>query len=217
MYKELACYDLLSDEEIEKTLFAAIQAGANGISVHTHAVQIVRKAYEAKDGLVIATPIDYPNGLSDTKLRNHAIISAIRQGANAIDLVVPTYLVFKERWKGFEIDVSSNVKICKDNGVKLRVMLEYRTIEPPLLLKASKMLCDLDVEYVFPSTGFRVDNFADNILAGQAIMEKTKLKVISNGNIWMHQHLTAVVNSKLYGYRIHSLSALQNLCNKTGV
>lgn len=217
MYKELACYDLLSEKETENMLFSVVKENFNGISVYTHSIKQIREAYEVKGGLIISTPIDYPNGLSDTKLRNHAVISAARQGANAVDLVVLTYLLFQERWKGIEVDLSSNLKICQDNGILLRVMLEYRTTNPDGLLKVARMLCDLGIEYVYPSTGFRIDNFADNILAGQAIMEKTKLKVISNGNIWMHQHLTAAVNSKLYGYRLHSLSALRNLCNKTGV
>ena len=89
MYHELHIYNRnLDNNEARNLIFAAIEHNLHGISIPTPFLPIAQEI--VPQGIVVASPIDYPNGMSDSKTREHAVILAIRKGANAIDLVSPS-------------------------------------------------------------------------------------------------------------------------------
>jgi len=210
MYKELNLYDeQLSEQQAQDKFFKAIDLGVDGICTPIYFLPLLSS--HVPDGLTLSVPIDYPNGMSDTRVKNHAIMNAIRKGANAVDVVLNPHYIVNGKLELISEGLSSYLGLCEDKNITLRVMLEYRSHELEKLLYVASLLVELNIEYVFPSTGHRVDTYTDNLLAGQSIHHKyPTLNVITNGNIWNHAQYQSILNSKVYGVRFNSIHALQN-------
>ena len=210
MYQELAYYDKQPiSSEVQSSLFQALDCGINGFSVPVYFLPQIHDI--VPEGITLSCPIDYPNGMADVKVRHHATLSALRKGANAIDLVANTYIVLNDKLQDFENEIKTNLTVCQNHGATLRVMLEYRTFESKLTIALCSILKELGVEYVFPSTGNYVDNYIDNLLMAANIEKKSGLLTITNGNIWTYKHYQAAVKAKIFGVRFHSIAALKNV------
>ena len=84
-----------SEKEILQNTFQALEANVDGIStniVHLPAVKNI-----LPNDKTLSCPIDYPNGLNDTSMRQHSVITAIRKGANVIDLVVNSIFIVDKK------------------------------------------------------------------------------------------------------------------------
>jgi len=64
---------------------------------------------------------------------------------------------------------------------------------------------------VYPSSGYFIDNLADNILASIFLHSNSKnLNVICSGNIWTEKHFETIIKSGLFGFRTNSIHSLKN-------
>lgn len=206
-YYELALYNTLRDEEIVSTAFAAIKAGCNGISVRAFYLHTLKDVLP--DGIVLSAPVDYPYGLLDISLRNHEIISAINKGANSIDLVANMGLIINDRIGAFEQDIRAASEICRDRAVSLRLMVEYREWDMEMLYLVADIAKFHKVNFIFPSTGHRVDDAMDNILVATKL-SRTGINFIANGNINTAAHYDFFKASGLYGCRFSHIQAVHN-------
>ena len=210
MYIELACLDKVMDkEQTREFVFSAADLYLNGVCI-LPGYLTENKPYVPN--MVLASPVDYPAGTSDIKVRAHATLAAIRHGANCIDLVMNHTLVINKQIDKLLQDIEGCLSICRTHDVQLRVMMEYRIYEQAsLFYETIELLDKLGVEYVFPATGFRVDNFHDNIIAARSIMQKSKLKVITNGNILTKEQYEIAKKADIYGVRLSSIPLAKEL------
>jgi len=200
-----------SEKEILQNTFQALEANVDGIStniVHLPAVKNI-----LPNDKTLSCPIDYPNGLNDTSMRQHSVITAIRKGANVIDLVVNSIFIVDKKEDKLIQDIEAILQICKKNGVTLRVMLDYRLFEPRVFMRTVKLLVERGIEYFYPSTGHFLDSYVDNLLAAQEIQTKYKVMTIVNGNIWHETQYDNIHGSGVFGIRFkspHNLSFIKN-------
>lgn len=209
IYTEFACYDKEYTADIKQQIFRAIGLGVGGISVPSIFLPHI---YELMpEGITISCPIDYPDGRSDSKLRNHAIVKAIHKGANAVDLVANMVLYLNGKAKDFADDIKSSLAICKDHNVSLRVMADYRKAghEVKKFIELWKTLCSLGITKGFVSTGYHVDNFADNIMLTKRIEDEFGISMICNGNIYLPEQYELITKVQCFGARFHNLNALE--------
>jgi len=215
VYIEYACYDEQVEADVRKNVFRALDLGVHGISV-PH-IFLGKLSDILAEGTVISAPIDYPLGKSDPKIRQHTILKAIHCGANAIDLVAQSVLILNDRVNEYIADISSAKRICDDNGVTLRVMIDYRVIDWPLIVESCVICKTLNIEYLFMSNGHYVDDYRDNMLLCHQIHKDYNISTICNGNIYMPQHLEMIRKAKVFGARFHKITALERclVYNKT--
>ncbi len=214
-YRDLACYDVtLDDKTLQESVFTAIDYNLNGISVLPCYLKKIIDI--VPEGIILACVIDYPNGNLHTTTRNHATIKAIHGGANAIDLVISHNNIINKNLDELTDDIESTLRICKDNNVTLRIMLEYRLniTEPEILKIIITIASELGIEYFFPSTGFRIDSYIDNILAGKYLSKNLGVNVITNGNFWTKEQYIKIIGADLYGVRFHQKQTLENILIK---
>jgi deoxyribose-phosphate aldolase len=203
IYKEVKIYGTnISENEVIDRSFKSIEYGVSGLSVSPNYVS--KLSHIIPDPILIACPIDYPYGLSSTKIRQHETLSAIRSGATAIDLVVnPIYIINGEKQK-ISDDLEANKAICKENGVLFRIMLEYRQFDDDVYFELVKLCKYLRIEYIFPSTGNFVDDYLDNLIMCSLIQDICKAaNVITNGNIWKKEHYDVIEKSNIYGIQLN--------------
>jgi len=208
MYIDLACHNVdMTAEEAQQFVFLAAQRHLGGISLLPFFIPQIQEY--VPEGMAIACPVDYPYGHSDTKVRNHEVLSAIRHGCNTIDLVINTHLAINKEFKKLSSDILSHVSICKDNNVTLRIMLDYRLLPSELWKKCMSILQTAGIEYIFPSTGHLVDDYLDNLVVSVNTQDKFGINAITNGNLFRPDQFKTIKKSKVFGIRFNSLSILE--------
>jgi len=204
MFKEITLYGKnFTQQEIINNVFKAIHYNLNGVNISLNYLSEIRSIISKESNLILSCPIDYPDGLSDSRHRQHQTITAIRKGANCIDLVVnPIYLVNEQKSIIYS-DIETHSKICKENDVTLRVMLEYRHFDKEIYYDIIRVCKILKVKYIFPSTGNFADDYTDNLIMCKMINSVYKgAKVIANGNIWKKDQYDLIRKSGIYGIRL---------------
>lgn len=210
MFKELAVYDRLTTEnEARDALFLVLKKNLSGISVSPPFISPLKDL--VTDGLSFASSIDYPNGNSDSQIRSHSIINSIRKGVNTIDLVANSSYMINNQANKYSEDIKNCLSLCREYDVTMRVILEYRLFETDTICKYCDILATLGVEYVIPSSGSIPDDIDDNLIISKLIQDKTGIKVITNGNVWRPQHYQKVEKAGIFGVRLYSISAVNNV------
>lgn len=211
MITELSFYDVASSDDEFKEIIKNINfLNPDTICVFLNHIRLLRN--NISENIKISTPIDYPLGNSDTKTRLCAIDSAIKNGANIINIVAQPYYLCNRKYEKFRDDIKQTQEICIKNNVELRYILEYRIFTYELLYKVAQILLSNDIRTIYPSTGYLLDDINDNILACALINKKVpNINIISNGNIWNIGQINNINKSKLFGIKVNSVNALKLL------
>lgn len=210
MIIEYSIYDIsLSEDEIRKNIQEVITLKPSVISVFPPYIKLAKALTSTTSGLKIAAAIDYPFGILDTKTRGIAIENSIKSGASIINLVAQPYNFCNRKYEKFRDDIKYNKEICDKYSVEIRYILEYRVFTYELLYKVSQILLDHNINTIYPSTGYSLDDINDNILASALINKKVPINIICNGNIWNISQINNVKKAKLYGLSLNSLNGLE--------
>ena len=181
----------------------------NSISIPIYFTKLI-KPY-INNGLDFSCLIDYPLGISDTKTRVCAVKEAINAGFNTIDISMPQNLAANRKYDKIRDDIRNINDLTKEKKINIRYVLEYRKFDHHCLKKICEIFENLDIQYVFPSSGYFLDNISDNIIASVFLYKNSKnLKIISTGNIWLDKHFESLINSGLFGFRTSSVHTLHN-------
>jgi deoxyribose-phosphate aldolase len=210
MYIDFAFIDTeINESQAKETIKFIIDNGyVNSITVPIYFTKII-KPY-INNGLDFSCLIDYPLGISDTKTRACAIKETIKLGFNTIDISMPQNLAANRKYDKIREDITIINDMSSENKTNIRYILEYRKFDHHCLKKICEIFENMNIEYVFPSSGYFLDNISDNILASIFLYKNSKdLKIISTGNIWLDKHFESLINSGLFGFRTSYVPTLQ--------
>jgi deoxyribose-phosphate aldolase len=210
MYHELDLYSQnYNAEEFLTHLFAGVRKKVDGY--------IVPSGYLGKAKDLIPTtskiicPIDHPNGLSDTKVRQHAILSALKKGANAIDLSINPIMIVDGSTGKFKQDILTCQAICMDHDIDIRIMFEHKKYDHTLLKKILKIIADTGVYWLIPSTGLMLEDYLDSIIMCRWLTMDYNIQAICNPHIWMNSQYDEIIKNQIRYMRLRSVSSLQFL------
>lgn len=208
MYIEYAYYDLSSnDTETKQNVSQAIKLGIKDISVLPTYIKMIKST---NNDIVVSCPIDYPMGILDLKSRISAVENAIKNGADIVDIVCPSYLLCHRKYDKFREDIKNLKDLCDYHKKGLRYFLEYRLYSYDLLYKVAQILLEFQLSICFPSTGYLLDDINDNLIAAAMINKKTeKTNIIINGNIWNDSQTNLILKTKPYGIRLNSVNCIE--------
>lgn len=213
MYIDFALIDTdLADAEAKKLAEEVIKYSINSITAPYYLIKSIRGLIP--ENILLSCLVDYPLGISDIKTRRFSIEQASKIGATSVDIAMPQNLAANRKYDKIREDIKSTKEFCDSNNIQIRYILEYRTFDHHCLKKICEIFENYQIQYVFPSTGFFLDNLADNILASIFLYQNSKdLNVISTGNIWMDKHFETLIKSGLFGFRTTSVHSLKNFMN----
>ncbi len=215
MYIEYACYDYsLSDDEVKYNVTSAIDIGVKHLAIHYTYIPLI-KSIASQSSVTISSPIDYPYGLSDSRIRMLAIENAAKAGASVVDVIAPSKYIANRKYDKLRDDIKNNITVCQNNSLILRYILEYRVFNHETLAKTCQIFKSLGVEYVLPSTGHMIDDINDNLIACKYLMAKSGIHIICNGNIWTDKQAESAKSSGVYGIRLHHLPAIELFVKKS--
>lgn len=207
-YLEYAMYDLdISENELKSNIEMAIKYGVDAISV-PFAITKFCKVLTKGTNIAISNAIDYPLGISDTKTRNIAILNAIENGADKIDIVLQNNYLNLKKYDKIRYDIATNNELCKKNNIELSYYLEYRVFTHQSLIKACNILMEIPINNVYVSTGNMIDNIDDNIVATILLKQKTSINTIFSGNIWTENHVKTLIKNKIDALRLNNINGI---------
>jgi deoxyribose-phosphate aldolase len=182
----------------------------SSITVPYYLLKVLRSTIEKKQ-IAISCMVDYPLGVSDSKTRLTAIDQAAKIGADMIDIVIPQNLASNRKYDKIREDLKNTTELCKTHNIEPRYILEYRVFDHHCLKKICEILDAFNIKQIFPSTGYFIDNLADNIIAITFLRQNSKnLEIFCSGNIWNDRHFHLLKNNNLYGIRVNSMHTLKN-------
>lgn len=212
---EYAYYDLATNEnEAKDTIKKALSFQPNSISVLPYYIRYIRPVIFGKTEL--SCVIDYPFGLSESSARILCVEQAIKDGADIIELVMASPLLCNRKYDKLRKECEIYANICASSNVQARCILEYKIFAPELLYKAASILNEFNINMIYPSANFLIDNITDNILAGMLIYKKNpKINVIFSGSAWTDEHIDILLNNEsIYGYKTNNIYTLEKIYKK---
>jgi len=103
--------------------------------------------------------------------------------------------------------------LCDRYDAELRYIVDYRTYTEYMLFKICSMVAAHQVDTIYPSNNYMLDNIVDNLIASMMIAKKIPyINVIVNGNAWNEKQINLILNTdKIYGYKTNNILTLENL------
>jgi deoxyribose-phosphate aldolase len=201
----------ISESDAKQIIQEIISYPINSITVPFYLIKTAKNLLGSSSNKILSCLIDYPLGISDLKTRKCAIEQAFKIGTNCIDMAMPQNLAANRKYDKIREDIKSTQEFCIEHNLSVKYILEYRMFDHHCLKKICEIFENHQITHVYPSTGFFLDNLADNILASIFLHQNSKdLNVISTGNIWTDKHFETIIKSGLFGFRTTSIHSLKN-------
>lgn len=148
----------LNDDDTNETITALCQQAVTqfghvaALCVYQDFITTVRENLENQD-IKIATVVNFPTGIADTKLIEEETKSALSKGANEIDLV----FAYNDWLAGKKEKALDCVRICRElcaDHASLKIIMETGQFkETASIYDAACSLIELDVQFLKTSTG----------------------------------------------------------------
>lgn len=214
MYLEYCCYNTIPTNSVEeeiKSVFNAMASEISGLCLPLYIIRQISSELSLLPSLLLSCPIDYPFGIGDRKVRQHETLAALKSGVNTVDLVMNPFLFKTKSQSSIKKDITPILKVLKEYDADLRIILNYDLYDPEELMDVVKILEEVGVNMIIPSSGFRNDDIFDNLLFCDKVEKETSIKTVCSGRMWLKKHYRAVINSGLFGLRAYSLTNLSEL------
>lgn len=210
MYVDFAIIDTdLDEKQAKQQITEVLKYGTKSICLPYYLVKSCKYLIDTEI-IDLSCFVDFPIGISDIKTRRFAVEQAISAGVNTIDISMPQNLAANRKYEKIREDIKNIKEACDENKVKIRYILEYRVFDHRCLKKICEIFDSLSITYAYPSSGFFLDNLADNLIACSFLHQNSKdLNIICSGNSWLDKHFDIVCRSGIYGLRTFSPHVIQ--------
>ena len=128
------------------------------------------------DKLKICTVIGFPNGNSSSAAKAYEAFSAVKMGADEIDMVINVGLLKDKKYDAVRTEI--NVVKCNCLGRTLKVIVETCLLTEEEKIKMCEIVSSSDADYIKTSTGFSTGGatLADVKLFAKHITNGKKIK-----------------------------------------
>ena len=172
-------------------------------------VKYIKNKISKDNSIKIGSLIDFPFGVLSTETKLDIIKQSISDGADSIEIIMPSFLINNKQNVKIKKDIEKCYELCSDNAVNLHYILEYRLYNYSCLSRLVKFLLGFNLNDIYISTGFRLDDIYDHITAMAMISkENESANIICNANIFNNSHLELLESANLRCFRVNSISTL---------
>lgn len=212
MIIEYSFYDIsYSDEELRNLFKEVNEYHPTVVSVFPYNLKLAKTLFD-NSKTQLASVIDYPFGMSDTKIRLAQIEYAKKMGADCVSIIAQPNLLCNRKYDKFREDIRAILELTTKLELETRYILEYRVFTYELLYKVAQILKAEGVDTIYPASGYGLDDINDNILASVLINKKVSINIICNGNLWNNNQIASLNKANIYGLQVNSVNALNLLC-----
>jgi len=195
----------LNNQEIKETLNKIKNQNiVNSILINEHQYRLANIFFHKNK---INIHLDFPLGISATASRLRSIEN-ISNKSGIISLQAPANLLINRKYDQIRKELTELKNIIPDD-TEVRYILEYRKYNYNVLSKFCDILQEHNIDTIYPSTTFFLDNIYDNIIAGKYLEKKSNIKCIFNGDIWTIEHIDLIIKSQCDNISIQHLPSLK--------
>lgn len=102
----------------------------------------------------IATVIDFPFGYSDTKSKKTAIIEAIHNGADELDMVANIAAIKNGNWELLSVELSTVLQVIRLHNKTLKWIIESGDLTDVEVIKCCEIANLHQIDFLKTSTGY---------------------------------------------------------------
>lgn len=163
--------------DIEKFCNEALEYNFYGVCVQPYYVPFVISFLKNTIVRVISV-VDFPYGSSSLKTKLSSTEDLVKIGLDEIDLVMNIPAFVNKEYKIVEEEISRVIELCRSNNVKLKVIIETGLLLPEEIVQATRMLCEIGVDFIKTSTGVvsRGATYEDIKVIKENLFGNTKIK-----------------------------------------
>tara|TARA_B100001939_G_C16939755_1_gene617792 strand:+ start:581 stop:1222 length:642 start_codon:yes stop_codon:yes gene_type:complete len=204
--------ETLSNKEIRPLIDKINNRPISKVSVLPCHIPVFKK-YLSKS-IKLSTIIDFPFGILSTESRKSLIQNAIKNGAQSIEVLCPSYMIVNKLYTQLKNDISEIYDLCTESKVDISYILEYRAYTYDSLYKICKMLLLNKINSIYISTGYKLDDMYDHLIAMTMIQKKIPdMNIVPNANIFNANHQNVIKMANLSKIRVSSLYAAELFLN----
>ena len=200
--------ETLSNKNIKDMSDTIDALNINKICVLPSQISIFRKYLSNR--IKLSTMVDFPFGILSTKTRNDLVTQYIKAGVDSVEILAPSYMMINKQYVGLKNDIVSNYELCLEAKVDISYVLEYRTYSYDLLYKICKILTTNNINSLYISTGHKIDDIYDHLIAMAMIQKNVpEANIVPNGHIFSQKHADLIQNTKIPTVRLHSMNCVE--------
>lgn len=209
---EYGYYDVAANDiEVKQNVAKAVKLSVDVVSVLPSYLRAIKNLLKDSE-TILSTVIDYPFGLSSIESRRVETENALKAGAKMIELVAPNHALCNKKYDKFRKDINEQKALCDRHNAELRYVIDYRTYTEYMLYKITTMVAAHQIDTIYPSNNYMLDNIVDNLIASMMIAKKVPyINVIVNGNAWNEKQLNLIQKTDIYGYKTNNILTLEAL------
>lgn len=206
---EYACHKAeASDIDIKQYIKQVSTYNIKEVSVLPPHIKIASK--NISNNIILSTIIDYPLGISDFISRLYFVNNAIDNGVKKLVVVAPQHLLVNKNYDKLKEDFTGIKEICDKNNISLFYMLEYRIFTYDTLYKICKLLQYAQINNIYISTGFGIDDISDHLIAMSMIKKNVQnINIVCNANIFNKAHFLLLHDCNISNIRVSSINSLE--------
>jgi deoxyribose-phosphate aldolase len=209
---EYGYYDVAANDiEVKQNIAKAVKLSVDVVSVLPSYLRAIKNLLKDSQ-TILSTVIDYPFGLSSIESRRVETENALKAGAKIIELVAPNHALCNKKYDKFRKDINEQKALCDRHNAELRYIIDYRTYTEYMLYKITTMVAAHQIDTIYPSNNYMLDNIVDNLIASMMIAKKVPyINVVVNGNAWNEKQLSLIEKTDIYGYKTNNILTLEAL------
>ena len=181
-------------EQIKKLCDEAIENDFYSVCVNSYRVKEASDLLKDTD-IKIAAVVGFPLGAMTIAAKAYETITALRDGAREIDMVINVGALKDEDFETVEKDIFAITSVAKDYGAIVKVIIETCLLTNEEKIKACELSEKAGAEFVKTSTGFSTGGATvDDVV----LMKKTvgdRLKVKASGGIRDYDKTIAMIEA----------------------
>lgn len=137
--------------QIENLCQEAIEHQFYAVCVNSRFVPICKNALSGSE-VKIASVVGFPLGACTTSTKVYEAVTAVKNGANELDMVIALGAIKEKNWSYVENDILEIVKAVP--GTILKVIIETSLLNDEEKMKACELSVAAGAQFVKTSTGF---------------------------------------------------------------
>lgn len=143
----------LNYDDIDKLVAETLQYNFAGICVPPYWVKKVSRDL-GQAPVQLVTVIGFPLGYSRAEVKMQEIESALKEGANELDIVVNLTAIKSKAYPWIKQEMSWFSKAIHAQEAMMKVILETAYLSEEEIIEATKVCVDAGVDFMKTSTGF---------------------------------------------------------------
>lgn len=167
----------LNSLDIENFCKEALEYNFYGVCVQPYYIPLVISLLKNSTVRIVSV-VDFPYGCSSLTTKLCATEELIKDKIDEIDIVMNLPAFINREYRVVEYEVSKVLELCRGNNVKLKVIIETGLLLPEEIAQATRMLCDIGVDFIKTSTGVvsRGATYDDVKIIKENLCGNTKIK-----------------------------------------